>query len=78
MLYHRGCVAFENGNVDENTNTLQGTRHCVALAHPDGSPPRVTVKNSVEIEAAQFYSGFGWLTDEERFNLRQTDPRLAP
>lgn len=25
-----------------------------------------------------FYSGFGWLTREELFNLRQTEPRTAP
>lgn len=25
-----------------------------------------------------FYHGFGWLTDEERAELRQKEPRLAP
>jgi hypothetical protein len=32
-----------------------------------------TVKEEVE-----FYLGWGWLTREELFNLRQTDPRIAP
>lgn len=25
-----------------------------------------------------FYIGFGWLSDDELFELRQTDPRIAP
>lgn len=25
-----------------------------------------------------FYSGFGWLTEQEYFELRQREPRIAP
>lgn len=29
-------------------------------------------------EEVKFYEGFGWLTDEELFDLRQKEPRIAP
>lgn len=25
-----------------------------------------------------YYQGWGWMTPDERFNLRQSDPRIAP
>jgi hypothetical protein len=29
-------------------------------------------------EEVTFYPGVGWLTDEELFEMRQTDPRHSP
>ncbi len=40
------------------------------------------VKGEIEIkgkkEKVAFDPYYGWLTEDERFNLRQTDPRYAP
>ena len=31
-----------------------------------------------ENEAVTFHPGIGWLTEKELFDMRQTDPRMAP
>ncbi|MDD5489285.1 MAG: hypothetical protein PHP25_01205 [Candidatus Moranbacteria bacterium] len=40
------------------------------------------VKGKIKIEGNKeevtFDPYYGWLTEDERFNLRQTDPRYAP
>lgn len=43
---------------------------------PDGKFYRKTVNSSKELVV--YYSGFGWLTSDELFDLRQADPRNAP
>ena len=37
---------------------------------------KVTIEGKKE--EVVFYPGVGWLTDEELFEMRQTDPRHAP
>ncbi len=39
---------------------------------------RVVSLGPVKTEKVTFYFGFGWLTDDELFELRQKEPRLAP
>lgn len=34
--------------------------------------------NCEKREGSTYYEGWGWLTDKELFDLRQSDPRIAP
>ena len=39
---------------------------------------RIIKLNPIKVKAVRFYSGFGWLTQNELTELRLTDARLAP
>jgi hypothetical protein len=40
--------------------------------------PRPGQEGYFKNQKCQFFIGFGWLTSDELFNLRQTDPRMSP
>ncbi|MEK7510802.1 MAG: hypothetical protein AAB582_01015 [Patescibacteria group bacterium] len=60
---HRIPFSYQSGVL----MPAEHTAHCGWRELPNG-----------RCESVQYYFGWGWLNEKELFELRQTDPRIAP